>query len=134
MQFLNKLQVVALILLRIAGGAIFFSHGWLKLMHPSATMKMFGGMGFPGWMGVAIGALETAGGLFLILGLFTRISAILLFLEMCVAIVFVHLRHAAWWDVRAYELALACAAISLTLAAFGPGAASIDRALFRNSA
>jgi putative oxidoreductase len=132
MQFLNKLQAVALILLRIAGGAIFFSHGWLKLMHPSATMKMFAGMGFPGWAGVAVGAIEMAGGLFFVLGFFTRISALILFIEMCVAIGFVHWRHAAWWNVSTYEIALACAAISLTLAAFGPGAVSIDHALFRD--
>jgi putative oxidoreductase len=132
MQFLNKLQAIALTLLRIAAGAIFFSHGWMKLMHPSATMKMFAGMGFPAWVGVAIGALETAGGILLLLGLFTRIFALLLFVEMCVAIIFVHWRHAAWWNVGTYELPLAVAAISLALAAFGPGVASIDHALGRN--
>ena len=132
MQFLNRLQILALILLRIGAGAIFFSHGWMKLMHPSATMKMFGGMGFPGWTGVAIGALETAGGLLLVLGLFTRILALLLFIEMCVAILFVHWRHAAWWDIQTYELPLACCAISLALASFGPGIVSIDHALFRD--
>ncbi len=134
MQFLNKLQTLALIALRIAAGAIFFSHGWVKLTHASASMKMFGGMGFPPWTGLAIGAIETAGGLFLVLGLFTRISALILFIEMCVAIGFVHWRHAPWWDVKSYELALACFGISLALAAFGPGPASLDHALFRNQA
>lgn len=132
MQFLNKLQGLALIVLRIGGGAIFFSHGWAKLMSPSATMKMFGGMGFPGWSGVAIGALETAAGLFFVLGLFTRISALLLFIEMCVAIGFVHWKQGPWWEVKNYELPLACGAISLALVAFGPGVASIDHALFRD--
>ena len=132
MQFLNRLQAVAIILLRIAGGAIFFSHGLAKLTNPSGTMSMFGHMGFPGAVGVAIGAIEVAGGIFFVLGLFTRVSAVILFIEMCVAIGFVHLRHAAWWDVKSYELALACAAISLTLATFGPGVVSIDHALFRD--
>jgi putative oxidoreductase len=134
MRFLNKLQALALIVLRIAGGAIFFTHGWAKLMNPSATMKTFHGMGFPGWAGVAIGALETAAGLFFVLGLFTRISALLLFIEMCVAIGFVHWRHAPWWDVNSYGLALASGAIALALVAFGPGVASIDHALFRDRA
>ena len=97
-------------------------------------MKMFAGMGFPGWVGVAIGALETAGCLLLVLGLFTRIFALLLFIDMCVAIFAVHWKHVAWWDVKGYELPLACAAISLALAAFGPGVASIDRAAFRDHA
>jgi putative oxidoreductase len=131
-QFLNKLQPVALLLLRIAGGLIFFSHGWAKLANTSGTMKGFSGMGFPGWVGVFIGALETAGGVFFILGLFTRPLALLLFIEMLVAIFGVHLKHAAWWDVKSYELALACAGISLGLTAYGAGAASVDYFLFRN--
>ncbi|HXE14392.1 MAG TPA: DoxX family protein [Bryobacteraceae bacterium] len=132
MQFLNRLQVVALILLRIAGGAIFFAHGSVKLMNPSGTMNMFAHMGFPGWVGVAIGAIEVAGGILFVLGLFTRISAVILFIEMCVAILYVHMPQGAWWDVKHYELPLACAAISLALATFGPGVVSIDHALFRD--
>jgi putative oxidoreductase len=134
MQFLDKLQVLALLLLRVAAGAIFFTHGWAKLAHTSGTMKMFTGMGFPGWVGIAIGALETAGGLLLVLGLFTRIFALLLFIEMCVAIFAVHWKQVAWWNVKGYELPLACAAISLALAAFGPGIVSIDRAGMRGRA
>ena len=134
MQFLNKLQVVALLVLRIAAGVIFFSHGLPKLAHASGTMKMFAGMGFPGWVGVAIGALEVAGGLFLVLGVFTRVFGLLFFIEMCAAILAVHLKHGAWWDVKGYELALACGALSLAIAAFGPGAASIDRTVFRDRA
>jgi len=132
MQFLNKLQVLALLLLRLAAGAIFFMHGWAKLAHASGTMKMFTDMGFPGWLGVIIGALETAGGLLLAVGLFTRVFALLLFIEMGVAVFAVHWKHVAWWDVKGYELPLACAAISLALAAFGAGIVSIDRAVFRN--
>jgi len=81
-----------------------------------------------------IGALETAGGLLLVFGLFTRVFALLLFIEMCVAIFAVHWKHVAWWDVKGYELPLACGAISLALAAFGPGRISIDRAVFRDRA
>lgn len=134
MQFLNRLQVVALLLLRLAAGTIFFVHGWAKLSHASATMKMFAGMGFPGWVGIAIGALETAGGLLLVVGLFTRIFALLLFFDMCVAVVVVHWKHVAWWDVKGYELPFALAAISLALASFGPGIVSVDRAILRDRA
>jgi putative oxidoreductase len=134
MQFLNKLQVLALLLLRLAAGPIFFTHGWAKLAHASSTMTMFAGMGFPGWVGVLIGALETAGGLLLVLGLFTRVFALLLFIEMGVAVFAVHWKHVAWWDVKGYELPLACGALCLALAAFGPGVVSIDRAVFRDRA
>jgi putative oxidoreductase len=134
MQFLNRLQAVALLVLRMGAGLIFFTHGLPKLSHAAGTMKMFAGMGFPGWVGIAIGALEVAGGLMLVFGLFTRILGSLLFIEMCVAIVGVHWRRTPWWDVKGYELALACGAICLALAAFGPGSASIDRTLFRDRA
>jgi putative oxidoreductase len=134
MQFLNRLQVLAVLLLRLAAGAIFFTHGWTKLAHVSGTMKMFTGMGFPAWVGVAIGALETAGGLLIVVGLFTRAFALLLCIEMCVAIFAVHWHQVAWWNVKGYELPLACGAISLALAAFGPGPVSIDRATLRGRA
>jgi putative oxidoreductase len=134
MQFLNRLQVVALLLLRVAAGTIFFTHGWAKLSHASGTMNMFAGMGFPGWAGVAIGALETAGGLLLVLGLFTRVFALLLFIEMCFAIFAVHWKQVAWWNVKGYELPLACAAISLAIAAFGPGVVSVDRTVLKGRA
>ena len=134
MQFLNKLQVLALLLLRLAAGPIFFTHGWAKLAHASSTMTMFAGMGFPGWVEALIGALETAGGLLLVLGLFTRVFALLLFIEMGVAVFAVHWKHVAWWDVKGYELPLACGALCLALAAFGAGVVSIDRAVFRDRA
>lgn len=132
MQFLNKLQPLALLIVRLVAGAILFSHGWMKVAHASAAMKMFSGMGFPGWVGLAIGVLETLGGLLLVLGLLTRILGLVFFVEMSVAILFVHWRHAAWWNVGTYEPAVACWAMSLALAAFGAGAISIDRALNRS--
>lgn len=132
MQFLNKLQPLALLLLRIGGGALFFSHGWAKLSDSSAAMSMFSGMGLPGWLGIIAGAIETAGGLFFFLGLFTRLSALVLFVEMCIAIVMVHWKHAPWWDVKTYEPAIALCVISFALASFGPGPASVDHAVFRN--
>jgi putative oxidoreductase len=134
MRFLDRLQALALLLLRIGVAAIFFSHGWGKLIHPSTTMHMFETMGLPGWLGIVAGALETAGALLLVLGLFTRIFAGLLFLEMCFAIGAVHWKHAAWWDVKTYEPALACAVISFSLAAFGPGVVSVDYSLFHDRA
>jgi putative oxidoreductase len=95
-------------------------------------MKMFIGMGYPGWLGLVAGALEVAGGLFYVLGLFTRLFGVVLFIEMCIAISTVHWRHAPWWDVKTYEPALALCVISLALASFGAGPASVDRALFRD--
>jgi len=132
MRHLNKLQPLALLLLRIGAGALFFSHGWAKLANSAGAMKMFTGMGLPGWLGIVAGAIESAGGLFFVLGLFTRFTGLILFIEMCFAISMVHWKHAPWWDVKTYEPALALCVISLALASFGPGVVSIDYALFRD--
>jgi putative oxidoreductase len=134
MRFLNRLQPIALLLLRLGCGSLFFAHGWAKLANSSGTIKIFTGMGFPGWLGILAGAIEIAGGLFLVLGLFTRLIGLIFFIEMCIAIVTVHWKHAPWWDVRSYEPPLALGVIALALAAFGAGAASVDHALFRDRA
>jgi putative oxidoreductase len=134
MELFNRLQPLAQLLLRIGVGAVFFAHGWVKLAHITPNMQAFGAMGLPPWLSVVAGILEAGGGLLLALGLFTRVAALLLFFEMCFALGVVHLRHGLWWQVNKYELALLCAVSSFAILSFGPGPASIDRALFRGKA
>jgi len=83
-----------LLVLRLAAGIIFIVHGWPKL-NPNSEMKGpagFGGflkqMGVPlpilfGWL---VALLETVGAVLLILGLGTRILAVLFAIDMLVAI------------------------------------------------
>ena len=83
-----------LLILRLATGIIFLVHGWPKL-NPNSPMKGpagFGGflkqMGVPlpnlfGWL---VALLETVGAVMLILGLGTRILAVLFTINMLVAI------------------------------------------------
>lgn len=134
MLILNRLQVLALFLLRIGAGSIFLTHGWTKLTHMAGTMKFFSGLGFPGWMAVLIGLLEVGGGILLMFGLFTRIVGVLLTIEMVVAITAVHWKQVPWWNVGGYELALGCGVIAFALASFGAGVISLDYALFRGRA
>ena len=134
MLILNRLQVLALLLLRIGAGCIFLTHGWTKLTHMAGTMKFFSGLGLPGWMAVLIGLLELGGAILLISGLFTRIVAALLTIEMVVAIVAVHWKQGPWWHVPGYELTLACGVICFALATFGAGVISLDYAVFRGRA
>ena len=116
--------------IRLAAGVIFTAHGAQKLF------GWFGGYGLEGtagWMAsmgmepgylmaLMAGSAEFFGGLFLILGLLVRPSAIVLALTMVVAIVTVHLEHG-------YEFALALLAISVGLAVRGAGSLSLDRAI-----
>ncbi len=134
MLILNRLQGVALLLLRICVGLIFLAHGWTKVSDMSKTMTFFASLGFPGWMAVLIGLLEVAGGLLLILGIFTRIFGILFTVEMIVAILAVHWKQGPWWRVAGYELPRACLGMSFALVAFGAGVISLDRIFLRGRA
>jgi putative oxidoreductase len=121
--------------LRLAAGVIFTAHGAQKLF------GWFGGYGLEGtagWMAsiglepgyllaLMAGSAEFFGGLFLILGLLVRPSAIVLALTMVVAIVTVHLEHGLFMSNNGYEFALALLAISVGLAFRGAGSVSLDR-------
>jgi putative oxidoreductase len=85
--------------------------------------------GLPAQLVYVSGVLETFGGVVLILGLFTRGAALLLAIEMGVAIVKVHSGHGIM-ALHEYEFPLALAAASIALATVGAGAASIDNLLF----
>jgi len=130
LKFLNSLQPLSLLILRAALGVIFFTHGYPKLTHAGGAMQpMFVQHGLPGQLVYVAGVLEIFGGLLLILGLFARGAALLLGIEMCVAIVKVHSVHGIM-AVHEYEFPVALAAAAVALATVGAGAASMDHFLF----
>lgn len=128
--------------LRLAAGVIFTAHGAQKLF------GWFGGYGLEGtagWMAsiglepgyflaLMAGSAEFFGGLFLILGLLVRPSAIVLALTMVVAIVTVHLEHGLFMSNNGYEFALVLLAISVGLAVRGAGSVSVDREIAKKLA
>jgi putative oxidoreductase len=129
---LNKLQPLSLLFLRIALAVIFLSHGYPKLAHPSAQLhSAFVEHGLPGYFVQLAGIIETFGGGLLLLGLFTRGVALLLAIEMCVAIWKVHSR--SYLAVPEYEFPLALAAAGFVLATVGAGLISADQVLFEGS-
>ena len=79
MQTLEKLKPVALLWLRLAVGIIFFFYGHEKLFTATAaSLHEFPQIGFPSYFVYIAGVLELFGGILLILGLFTRVTALLL--------------------------------------------------------
>lgn len=82
----------ALFIIRVVIGLLFIGHGLAKLQAPMGVQSLalgLGAMGFPWplmWAWV-VALVEAVGGLFLVLGIFTRISALLLAVIMGVAIV-----------------------------------------------
>ena len=129
MNSLDRLRPIGLLVLRFALGAIFLTHGYPKLVRPNPEMQhMFAQHGLPAQFVYVAGILESFGGALLALGLFTRPAALLLAIEMAVAIWKVH-SSGGILAVHLYEFPFALAAACVALATVGPGALSIDEGL-----
>ena len=128
---LNALQPLGLLVLRLALGIIFISHGYPKLTHPNGMQGFFVQHGLPGYFVTVAGVLEVFGGGLLILGFLMRMAALLLAIEMAVAIWKVH-SAGGYLAVHNYEFPLALAAACFALATVGAGRASVDYTLYES--
>jgi putative oxidoreductase len=128
---LNAVQPLGLLVLRLALGIIFISHGYPKLTHPNGMQGFFVQHGLPGYFVTVAGVLEVFGGGLLILGFLMRMAALLLAIEMAVAIWKVH-SAGGYLAVHNYEFPLALAAACFALATVGAGRASVDYALYES--
>lgn len=123
-----RMQGWGLVFLRVVVGIVFFVHGFQKLflIGFGGVADMMEGLGVPApeLFAVILTLVELLGGLALILGLFTRVAAIPLAIDMLVATLTVHLPNdfsaANGW----YEFTLVLLAASLALAVAGPGEAA----------
>lgn len=130
MKYFERLQPLALLILRVALAIIFIFHGYPKLTHTHGDLqKLFIDHGMPGYFALLAGVIETFGGGLLLIGLLARPAALLLALEMSVAIWKVHSAHGIY-AVRDYEFPLALASACLVLASVGAGLISIDHFVF----
>jgi putative oxidoreductase len=134
MQSLEKLRPLALLLLRLALGAIFIYHGYPKLFgHTRENMQNFVRMGLPGYFAYISGLIEFFGGCMLVAGLFTRVAGLLLAVEMAFGIWKAGYLAANPMAVHNYESPLALAVSAFALATFGAGVVSLDQAIFREA-
>jgi len=130
MKFLNSLQPVGMLILRLSLALIFFSHGYPKVAHSAPGMQeFFVQHGLPGYFVYIAGVLEVFGAILLAVGVFTRATALLLAIEMIVAIWKVH-SSGGYLAVHVYEFPLAVLAGCFALATVGAGRLSLDQPLF----
>ena len=107
---MKSLEPLGLLALRLVLGLIFLAHGFPKLAHPTEAMhEFFVAHGLPAYFVSVAGVLECFGSVLLFVGLFTRPAALLLTIEMSVAIWKVHSVHGIM-SVKDYEFPLALAA------------------------
>lgn len=109
--------------LRIFAGITFIAHGLPKFEDVAGTQGFFGTVGIPPELVVPIGLLEVIGGIFLLVGVLTRITSALLVMDMIGAILIVKLSKGF---VGGYELDLLLLAMALSLILTGPGRISIE--------
>ena len=130
MKSLNVLQPLGLLVLRLVLALIFFSHGYPKVTHSAPGMQaFFVEHGLPGYFVYISGVLEVFGAVLLALGVFTRAAALLLAIEMGVAIWKVH-SAGGYLAVHNYEFPLTMLAATFALATVGAGRLSLDQPLF----
>jgi putative oxidoreductase len=112
--------------LRIIAGAFFVLYGTTKLFAwPAAVMPGGGTAPLASLAGVA-GAIELVGGVFMILGLFSRTVAFILAGEMAVAYFYAHFPQGFWPVLNGGVDAILYCLIWLYVSAAGPGPWSID--------
>src|SRR5215475_2901343 len=124
---LSRLARYFLSLLRIVAARLFLEHG---------TQKVFGVppgqpyVGFPNFsmLGIA-GMLEVVGGILLLLGFFTRITAFIVCGEMAVAYFRAHLPRSFYPINNLGEITVLLCFVFLYLVVAGPGPWSLDKVL-----
>ncbi len=111
--------------LRVVSGLLFLEHGTGKLLGFPAGLPFIDKM--PAGLLYFTGSLELAGGLLIVLGLFTRPVAFVLSGFMAAAYFMAHFPQSFFPAINFGEPAVLFCFVFLYLAAAGPGPWSIDR-------
>jgi putative oxidoreductase len=126
LRFLDRLHPLALLVLRIVLGIIMIAHGYPKVFGGlSEHVHHVSNLGLPGWLAYCSAAAEFLGGILLLVGLFTRIAALAILINMTVAIWKVHWKNGLLGN-GGYQFPLALAAIAFALIFLGAGPIALD--------
>jgi putative oxidoreductase len=116
--------------IRILAGIAFIVAGIPKLENISANQGFFNGLGLPPELVLPIALLEVIGGIFLIVGVLTRITAVIFIIEMIGATLVVWLSpgfvEGPLLKQAGILTSLLSMAMSVSLLLTGPGRISIE--------
>jgi len=128
-----QLSEVALLVVRVIVGIVIGAHGWQKLtvIGPANFGQSFlaqSGVPLPIFMGYVVTCTEVIGGILLIVGLLSRLAALLLTINLVIAtlLVNIHVGLLSSTDGVGAELPLALIAGFLAILSVGPGRLSLD--------
>ncbi|HEY6937169.1 MAG TPA: DoxX family protein, partial [Terriglobales bacterium] len=112
MRFLDRLQPLGLLAMRVALGAVMIVHGYPKVTGIHNVEKFFSSIGLPWWSAYLSAGAEFFGGILIVIGLLTRPVAFAQLIDMIVAIAKVHWKHGLVGEGN-YQLPLTLAALGL---------------------
>jgi len=126
------LQPILLLVLRLIWGTILFQIGLVKLLSIASVVQLFETLGipFPTYTAYVVGSFECVCGLFLLLGLLSRLAALPIICIMIVALATAHadaLKHIVENPlILSEQPPFPFLLLALIVFAFGPGKYSID--------
>jgi putative oxidoreductase len=117
--------------LRLGAGVIMIAHGYPKISNPAARKGLaqyVQSLGFspPGFWAWLVGIAEFFGGICLILGLFTRLAALVLAIEFLVIIVRAKWGKGFMLEKGGWEWDWALWMMFLSVLVTGPGRVALD--------
>ncbi|MGH8121879.1 MAG: DoxX family protein [Rudaea sp.] len=123
-----RLNWLAPLIVRLFFGYFWAETGWAKLHNLDGAIEHFVGWGipFPAFSATFSASAEFLGGVFLMLGLLTRITSFALIINMIVAIAFVAIKNVGGFDdfIELDEFVYMLIFFWLLIA--GPGPVSVD--------
>ena len=111
--------------LRIVTGLLFLAHGTAKLLQWPMVEMFKDGVPIASLFGIG-GIIEIVGGILIVIGLFTRLTAFVLSGMMAVAYFMFHAPAGFYPILNGGELAILYCFVFLYFAASGPGPWSVD--------
>jgi putative oxidoreductase len=120
---------------RITVGVVFIGTGWTKLHHLPPIIQNFTALGIPApeILTPFVSGVEFVGGLLLLIGLFTRLTAVPLMIVMVVAIILARLGDVTSLEDFFGSEEVAYFVIFAWLAIAGPGPVSVDHFVLKAS-